>query len=130
MDLKTNVVNWFEIPVVNMDRAITFYHDVFGYEMTKTSFGGEEMTFFPWVEGKSNASGALVNYPENYTPAAHDGVLIYFASPSGDLANELSRVENTGGKVLMEKKEIGEGHGFYGKFLDSEGNRLAIHSPA
>ena len=64
---------------------------------------------------------------ENYKPSK-DGVLIYFTTTSGDLANELARVKKSGGKVLQQKKLIAKDIGYMGLFLDTEGNRVAIHS--
>ena len=55
-------------------------------------------------------------------------MLIYFTAQSGDLSNELEKVEPAGGKVLMQKKLITEDIGYMGLFIDTEGNRIAIHS--
>jgi hypothetical protein len=129
MELTANVVNWFEIPAQDLDRAMKFYLDVFGYEMQKITFEGEEMAFFPWVDGQPNSSGSLVKHKDTYAPSDHAGVLIYFSSPTGDLSNELKKVDAAGGKIIQEKKEIGGGHGYFALFMDSEGNRLAMHSP-
>jgi predicted enzyme related to lactoylglutathione lyase len=52
---------------------------------------------------------------------------VHFESPSGDLTNELKRVEPAGGKVLQPKTSIGE-FGFYAFVEDTEGNRIGIHS--
>jgi len=98
---KRNAVGWFEIPVKDMDRAIKFYETVLNIE--------------------------LMHHEAHYTPS-QDGVVIYFSSKTGDLTDELSRVAAAGGKVLQEKKLIAEGIGYMGLFLDTEGNRLALHS--
>lgn len=124
--VEKNPVGWFEIPVTDMERAMKFYNDVFGYEFEKLSLGSLDMSLFPFCDGP-NAGGALVRH-EFYKPSSDSGVLIYFTAMSGDLNNELSRVEPAGGKVLVEKKPVGEKHGFMGLFLDTEGNRIAVHS--
>lgn len=59
---------------------------------------------------------------------ATDGTLVYFTAFSGDLNNELGRVEKAGGKVLQEKTLIAEGYGQMALILDTEGNRIALHS--
>jgi predicted enzyme related to lactoylglutathione lyase len=127
MDIKHNVVGWFEIPVSDMDRAVRFYEAVFGFSLSRNQLGPLEMAWFPWVDGTMGAGGSLVRYPEAYK-AAPDGVLVYFTAFSGDVATELSRVESAGGKVLQEKRLISEEHGYMGTFLDTEGNRIALHS--
>jgi predicted enzyme related to lactoylglutathione lyase len=39
----------------------------------------------------------------------------------------LGRIEQAGGRTLVPKTSIGE-HGFIAHFIDSEGNRVALHS--
>ena len=56
--IKTNPVNWFEIPVKDIGRARTFYEKVFGLELTPQEMGPYTMTFFPWTEGAPGAAGS------------------------------------------------------------------------
>ena len=44
------------------------------------------------------------------------------------MAVELSRVEAAGSKVIQPKKLISEEIGYMGLLLDTEGNRVAVHS--
>ncbi len=125
--MENNVVSWFEIPVTDMARAIRFYNAVFGFQLESQEFAGEEMAWFPWSDNGMGASGSLVKHEQHYKPSA-DGTLVYFSSPSGDLANELTKVAEAGGKVLQDKKLIAEEIGYMGLVLDTEGNRIAIHS--
>ncbi|MDX5418185.1 MAG: VOC family protein [Hymenobacteraceae bacterium] len=127
MRQEHNVVGWFEIPVADMGRAIRFYETVFGYKLQHQPLGELEMAWFPWSDTGMGASGSLVYHPQAYKPSA-DGTLVYFSSPSGDLVNELARVEEAGGTVLQKKQLITEDIGYMGLFLDSEGNRVALHS--
>ncbi|MHC2992030.1 glyoxalase [Pontibacter sp. HJ8] len=124
---KNNVVGWFEIPVNEMPRAIRFYNAVFGYEMESQQFGEEEMAWFPWSDTGMGASGSLVKHETLYKPSA-DGTIVYFSSPSGDLSQELAKVETAGGKVLQPKTLITEEIGYMALILDTEGNRVALHS--
>ncbi len=126
MELQRNVVGWFEIPVTDMDRAIKFYETVFNIKISKQDLGDLTMGWFPYAD-IPGSPGSLVRHKDFYKPSA-DGVLIYFTAQSGDLSDELSRVESAGGKVLMQKKLIKEDIGYMGLFIDSEGNRIAIHS--
>lgn len=125
--MKNNIVGWFEIPVSNMERAIKFYETVIGVKLDRNQMGPLDMAWFPWVDGGYGSGGALVYHDEFYKPST-DGVVIYLSALSGDLANELAKVEAAGGKVLQEKTKISDEHGFMALFLDSEGNRLALHS--
>lgn len=128
MEAKRNMVGWFEIPVNDMDRAIKFYETVFDISISKHQMGPLFMGWFPSLEDKPGAQGSLVYHPGFYKPSENLGVVIYFTSQAGDLAVELSRVEQAGGKVLQPKTLIAEDIGYMALFLDSEGNRVAIHS--
>ncbi|WP_422861447.1 VOC family protein [Flagellimonas sp. W118] len=123
--MEQNMVGWFEIPVTDMDRAKTFYDEVFQIEVQVQDFGGTLMGWFPWAEEKPGANGSLIQQ-ESYKPSVTDGVLIYFAST--DVQNELDRVESAGGKILRPKTQISPEVGYMGVFSDSEGNRIALHS--
>lgn len=125
--MKNNMVGWFEIPVENMERAIAFYEKVMNLKMDRHKMGPLDMAWFPWNEEGTGSPGTLVHFPAAYKPS-QDGVLIYLTAHSGDLENELSRVEKAGGKVLQGKTQISEDYGYMALFVDSEGNRLALHS--
>jgi hypothetical protein len=127
MEPKHNIVGWFEIPVTDMERAIRFYEAVFEFKLSRNQMGPLDMAWFPWIEETTGSGGSLVYHPDYYKPSA-DGVLIYFTAFSGDIDQELSRVEKAGGKVLQAKTLIAEGYGYMAVFLDSEGNRIALHS--
>lgn len=114
---------WFEIPVTNMERAISFYGDVFGVKLEPNQINNLVMAWFPMKPGEAGAPGALVQ-AENYTPS-HEGTLIY--ATVTNIEEMLKKVTAHGGKVLMQKTDIGE-HGFFAHIEDTEGNRLGIHS--
>ena len=122
-----NAIGWFEIPVFDMERAIKFYQSVFGVELTLTKMGPLDIAFFPHTEGSIGCSGSLVFNKEYYKPSS-EGVIIYFNSQTGDLNDELDLIEKAGGTVLQPKTLIAEEIGHMAIFLDSEGNRIAIHS--
>jgi len=120
-----NMIGWFEIPVSNMERAKAFYEAVFNVEINVVDFGGVLMGWFP--EGDVNAhgaSGSLIKQ-ETYIPS-QEGTTIYFISD--DVQNELDRIEAAGGKIYQAKTQISEEHGYMGVFIDTEGNRVALHS--
>ncbi len=125
--MKNNAVGWFEIPVSDMNRAMSFYETVLDLKMDRNQMGPLDMAWFPWKEDGLGSPGSLVHHEEFYKPSA-DGVLIYLTAHSGDLGNELARVEPAGGKVLQPKTKISDEYGFMALILDSEGNRVALHS--
>lgn len=121
-----NIVGWLDIPVTDMNRAMKFYKAVFGFDFQKMDMLGMEYQVFPYVEKAIGSGGALVKSPQS--KPSKDGTMIYFTAFSGDCANELGKVEKAGGKVLMPKTLIKDDIGYMGVILDTEGNRIAVHS--
>ncbi len=118
------MVGWFEIPVEDMDRAKSFYETVFKVEISIHDFGGMLMGWFPDRGEVPGAQGTLIKQ-DTYVPS-QEGTLVYFMSD--DVQNELDRVEAAGGKIYQAKTQISPEHGYMAAFIDSEGNRIALHS--
>lgn len=122
--MERNLVGWFEIPANDIERASTFYETLFDLTLTQMDLGELKMATFPFLEGGYGAGGALVKHKEHYTPSS-DGVVIYFGTK--DINKNLELVRKLGGKVIQEKKAVGPNQGFNAVFIDSEGNRIALH---
>ncbi len=119
-----NPVNWFEIPVQDMNRAKEFYTAVFGYQFDMMEKGPLQLAMFSGSEQSAyGATGALAK-GEGYEPST-TGSIVYFGCE--DVNVELEKIEKAGGKVLFPKTSIGE-HGFIAHFIDCEGNHVALHS--
>lgn len=117
-----NLLTWFEIPVTDMDRAVRFYNEVFGWELEITEADPFQFAFFDFPEYRT---GGSLSYGASYEPSP-DGPVVYLYAGK-DLSAPLSRVEAAGGKVVMPKRPVGE-HGYTAWFLDTEGNRIGMHS--
>lgn len=124
------MVGWFEVPVTDMDRAVKFYNEVFQIKITIHELGSLTMGWFPFTEDQNRpgAAGSLVLHSDAYKPSSDKGVLIYFSSRTGNLEDELSRIKAAGGKVIQPKTQISPDYGYMALFIDSEGNRVALHS--
>lgn len=120
-----NPVIWFEIASVDLERAKAFYAKVFNWKFDFIDFPDSPMYLFKGDPEAIGASGAIVHAKEN-TPSA-DGTIIYFGCE--DVSNEANRVNEAGGKLLFPKVSIGE-FGFIAQFIDTEGNRIGLHSMA
>lgn len=127
MESQKNAVGWFEIPVSDMERAMAFYELVFGYKLERHKMHALDMAWFPMNPDGQGTMGSLVHHPEFYKPS-QDGALVYFTAQSGDLENELAKAKEAGGTVLVPKTQISPEHGFMALILDTEGNRIAMHS--
>lgn len=123
--MNYNPVPWFEIYVLDSERARKFYKEVFNLETTEmelTGFDGQ-MYSFPSNEEGSGASGALVK-SNKHMPSA-DGTIVYFACDNID--STLEKVILSGGKILENKEKAGE-FGFCALIIDSEGNKIGMYS--
>lgn len=118
-----NLINWFEIPALDFGRAVTFYSKILNTEITETEMFGSKMGFLP-SDGE-NISGAIVQ-GEGYVPSA-DGTMVYL-NGGEDLQNMLNLVEAQGGQVVASKTQISPKMGYFAIFLDTEGNKVALHS--
>lgn len=114
-------VSWFEIPVWDIHRAARFYSAIYNMEMEVGNNAEFAMAYFPADKG---IGGALIQGP-GCIPSDH-GSLIYL-NAGNDLDGVLARVELAGGRVIMQKTLISDTAGSFGLFIDSEGNRVALH---
>ncbi len=121
-----NAVSWFEIPSADIDRAQKFYETIFGISMIPMDFPQLQMRMFP-TEDPMNVGGAICHSSDFYKPSADSGPLVYLnANPDVQLV--LDKIEAAGGKIVVPKTEISPEHGHMAVFLDTEGNRVALHS--
>ena len=118
-----NPVNWFEIPVIDLQRAKSFYERLFGLSLTLEEMGPYKMAFFPMENDVYGATGSLMK-ADGYAPS-NTGIVIYFSVES--IEGTLDKVTKAGGKIIFPKMAIGQ-YGFIGRFEDTEGNRIGLHS--
>lgn len=123
-----NALNWFEIPVTDFDRAKAFYESILEFQMPVTTMDKATMGFLLYDFKNQKVGGAIVHDPEFLQPSA-SGTLVYL-NCNPDLQMVLERVEKAGGKILNQKELISEEQnlGFWALILDTEGNRLGLHS--
>ncbi|MFY0625791.1 MAG: VOC family protein [Reichenbachiella sp.] len=117
-----NLVQWFEIATNDLERAKTFYNKVFDIEFQFIEMPDSKMYMFGAPDAVG-AAGCLLHSTES--KPSSDGAVIYFSCE--DVAIQAKRVEEAGGKLLFPKTDIGE-FGFFAQFIDSEGNRIGLHS--
>lgn len=125
MDNNTNAINWFEIPVTDLQRAKHFYQVIFSIHMEDMNMENLHMAAFPYEDGSGKASGALA-MSDFHKPSA-DGVVIYL-NGNPDLSTVLDKVGQEGGKVVMPKTQISPEIGYMAFFIDTEGNKIGLHS--
>lgn len=120
LNSEKNRVVWVDVPVKDLDRAVAFYAAVLANKTEKMSFPGGE---FGLLDHQDGNGGCLVVKPEEISAT---GSLVYF-NADGRIRDAVAQAEKLGAKILEPVNSIG-GHGFRAVLLDSEGNRVALHS--
>ncbi|HUF02941.1 MAG TPA: VOC family protein [Aridibacter sp.] len=125
MDKNSHTVSWFEIPATDIERARKFYEAIFDIEMQEMPLPELKMVTFPMEMGSGHVHGAVCQH-EMYTPS-ENGVVVYLnANP--EIQNVIDRIEAAGGNIVIPKTQISEEIGYMAIFIDSEGNRVALHA--
>ena len=115
-------VSWFEIPALNFEKAVAFYDHIYDIKMERVVNATHSMAVFPANKG---VGGAVVCGPGSVPGQA--GPLVYL-NGGKDLGVILSRVPEAGGRIVMPKTLIDKESGYFAIFIDSEGNKMALHS--
>lgn len=116
-----NWVSWFEIPATDFDRAVKFYETIFDIELQAMDMPGIRMGMF-----SAEGGGGAVVMGEGCVPST-SGPLVYL-NGGDDLSVALGKVEAAGGSVVVPKTDIGGDMGYFAVFIDTEGNKVALHS--
>jgi predicted enzyme related to lactoylglutathione lyase len=117
------IFSYVAIPASIFDRAFQFYSVITGGRIVKNELAPFPMAYF--VDKENSNIGHLFQLP-NFKSSS-DGVIVYMEF-ADDLNETLSKIKNAGGSVVMPKTLIAPGKGFWALFLDTEGNKLALHS--
>lgn len=126
MEMNVNALNWFELPATDFARAKAFYSAIFDFSMPESQMGPNTMGFLLHEQGKG-VGGAIVQ-GQGYVPS-RDGTLVYLAAGK-DLSVVLDRVVRAGGSIVLGKTQISPEHGYFALMLDTEGNKVGLHSPS
>lgn len=122
-----NAISWFEIPATDLNRATKFYETIFGVSLIPMDTPNIKMRMFPVEDMMTNIGGAVVDSGGFHKPSATDGPLIYL-NGNPDVQKVLDKVEKAGGSIMVPKTEISPEYGFMAVILDTEGNRIGLHS--
>jgi predicted enzyme related to lactoylglutathione lyase len=130
-----NTVVWADIPVTDLDRAMTFYSAVLQQEFTRVEGMAGIALQAPGQSDSPDMQQGPGPWPVGFDLAvvqdrkpSSDGCTIYLNS-HGDPEGMLQRAVAAGGKMLMPVADMGEMVGSIGFFRDSEGNRIGVHKP-
>ena len=121
-----NAISWFEIGTNDLQRATKFYETIFGVTLNPLDMDNIKMRMFP-IDDMMGVGGALVDSGGFHKPSATDGPLIYL-NGNPDVQKVLDKVEAAGGKIMVPKTEISPEYGYMAVIIDTEGNRIGLHS--
>jgi predicted enzyme related to lactoylglutathione lyase len=122
-----NAISWFEIGNNDLDRATKFYETIFNVNLAPLDLPNIKMRMFPLDDMMTQVGGAVVNSGGFHKPSMTDGPLIYL-NGNPDVQSILDRVEAAGGKIMVPKTEISPEYGYMAVIIDTEGNRIGLHS--
>lgn len=125
-----NLINWLEIPVKDMERAKKFYQSVLKAEISVDDqmAPGFKMGFINTPDmQQTDLGGALVEGP-GYEPGKSNTLVYLNANELGGVDAFLERVQQAGGEVTGPKMLVTEEIGYCGFFVDTEGNKMAVHA--
>jgi uncharacterized protein len=118
-----DAINWFEIPVENMDRALRFYEALVGYDLKRETFMDVPHAIFKSSKDDDGVGGALIQDKKRKPAAA--GTCVYLNSV--DIEASLKRATAVGGEVVQPKTSIGP-MGSIALVKDTEGNLVGLHT--
>jgi predicted enzyme related to lactoylglutathione lyase len=117
-----NVINWFEIPAADLEKAAGFYETILALKLKRERFGGSRMAVFPYA--RPGVSGAVMEVPE--LAGRPTGTVIYL-NCDDRLEEVAGRVPAAGGRLLTPRVDLPEGMGSFFHIEDIEGNRVGLH---
>lgn len=118
-----NFISIVEIPTTDFARAVAFYQAILDISIEEFDMDGVQLGLFP-----NDGEGVfvqLINGGEY--KASADGTIVYL-NGGDDLQTVADKIEANGGRIIVPKTEIGSEMGFYAMFIDTEGNKLGLHS--
>jgi predicted enzyme related to lactoylglutathione lyase len=122
-DIMKSHISIFEIPATDISRAVSFYQSILDIKIEKLDMPEMQMGIFPYE--KQMVTGVIIK-AEGYKPSA-DGVTIYL-NGGDNLQVILDKVEKNGGKIKTPKTLHADESGYFAIFIDSEGNKIGLHS--
>jgi predicted enzyme related to lactoylglutathione lyase len=117
-----STVVWVDIPVADLGRAEKWYGAVLGESPHRQEFPGFRFSVLP--HGDEGVGGCIVEQTDH--PGCQNGPTIYL-NANGRLEEATAAAVANGGVVLQPPHSIAP-HGHRAVVLDSEGNKVALHS--
>lgn len=111
---------WFKIPTLNIERAQEFYESVFEIELISSDDSTQKRRIFKDRNG--DHIGELIQC-ESHKVSDVDGLIVYFTAEQ-DMETYIKRIEYLGGKITKNVQDDSNSI----EFRDTEGNILGIQT--
>lgn len=118
-----NIISIVEISTADFSRAVKFYQSILGVTIEEIEMDGNQMGILPNEKGTVNV---VLIKGKDYKPTT-DGTVLYL-NAGNDLQSMLEKVEQNGGQIIVPKTKISPEMGYFALFIDTEGNKLGLHS--
>jgi len=115
-----NRIVWADIPALDLPRAVAFYAAILDKPVVQSSFNGVDFAVLDHDQGNG---GCIIVVPGE---TSQKGITVYF-NADGRIRDAVAKAVALGGTILQPIHSLGP-HGFRALLLDSEGNRIAVHS--
>lgn len=121
-----HAINWFEIPVTNMERSIVFYEQLLGVRLRRETMTGTDLAIFP-ASDRDGVAGALMGV-DQVAPGTNNAMVYLNAGPS--LNAVLDKLAGLGGQLLMPRVDLPGDIGCFAHIADPDGQRIGLHALA
>ncbi len=115
----SHAVNWFQIQGPNAHALQEFYQHVFGWKMKAQPGGGDGMMVAAEPGGIAGGVGTSHTH--------HPNVTVYVSVGSIDAV--FGKIQRSGGRMSMPKRELPGGMGSVAEFTDPAGNSIGLWMP-
>lgn len=126
MEIDGKIIDWFEIPVKDLENSMDYYGKIFERRLFKGTIKGLDVAFFSSPTKEVNGALVQITNKEMYCNSKY-GAIVYLNGGT-DLINVLNRVKVNGGQIIVSKTLISPEIGFYALFSDPDGNTIGLHS--
>jgi len=122
--VQGTLFGYVAIPTIDFERARRFWGAILGQDLARREGGPFPMAYLP--DSSGGIRGHLFQL-DGFSPSCQGAILYLNLGLAID--EVLDRVVRGGGRVVHPHTSLGPGKGRWALFLDSEGNRLALHEP-
>jgi uncharacterized protein len=117
-----NSIVWFDVASDDLEGALAFYKDVFGWHYQDPGMSGMDYRFISASENEASVGGVYRRYDAEAPEQKQ--LTVYFGVDSID--DTLKKISDEGGHVIRTKTELSGGYGFDAIAADPAGNVFAL----